>query len=99
MPIEVLAGRLSLPAKETAKIAQRLVQDQVINLHQRLEQKEGMFKASQRTYYYIDHAHAIDVVKWRMYKIKDKVDVRLRNVSPAVARAVGCEQTRECSTH
>lgn len=29
----------------------------------------------------MDYSHATDVIKWRIYQIKQSVDVRLRNVS------------------
>lgn len=37
-------------------------------------------KALQRGYYYLDYSRATDVIKWRMYKIQQTVDVKLRNV-------------------
>lgn len=40
----------------------------------------GAPKASMRTYYYLDYSHAIDVIKWRMYKIQNEIDKKLRNV-------------------
>jgi transcription initiation factor IIE alpha subunit len=48
--------------------------------HRRSELRVGAPKASMRTYYYLDYSHAIDVIKWRMYKIQNEIDKKLRNV-------------------
>lgn len=41
----------------------------------------GFAKAQQRSYYYLDYSKATDVVKWRMWRIQQTIDVKLRNVS------------------
>lgn len=37
-------------------------------------------KATAKTWYYIDFQRTIDVIKWRMYKIRKVIDDKLRNV-------------------
>ena len=54
------------------------------NRHRRQEIKEGAPKAHQRAYYYMDYSHATDVIKWRMFKIQEIIDVKLRNVRPSL---------------
>lgn len=78
-----LAGRVGMASKDLAKIAQPLIADQLVAVYRQLEHKEGAPKAQQRTYYYMDYSHAIDVIKWRMYKIQTVIDDKLRNVRRA----------------
>jgi len=40
----------------------------------------GMMKAQQRAYYFLDYSKATDVIKWRMWRIQQTIDVKLRNV-------------------
>jgi transcription initiation factor TFIIE subunit alpha len=49
----------------------------------------GFAKAQQRSYYYLDYSKATDVVKWRMWRIQQTIDVKLRNVSSLLARVCG----------
>ncbi|GAA5926754.1 hypothetical protein JCM1841_000632 [Sporobolomyces salmonicolor] len=76
---EELGKRLGMPTRDVAKHAHRLVDDQIISVHRRSEMREGAPKAQQRTYYYMDYSKALDVIKWRMWKIQQTIDVRLRN--------------------
>ncbi|GAA5896849.1 hypothetical protein JCM5296_002572 [Sporobolomyces johnsonii] len=76
---EELGKRLGMPTRDVAKHAHRLVDDQIIAVHRRSEMREGAPKAQQRTYYYMDYSKALDVIKWRMWKIQQTIDVRLRN--------------------
>ena len=48
----------------------------------------GFAKAQQRSYYYLDYSKATDVVKWRMWRIQQTIDVKLRNVSSLLAPCV-----------
>lgn len=68
----LLASSKSASSKLTSRLSFRR--------HRRQELKEGAPKAQHRSYYYVDYSHATDVIKWRMYQIKQTVDVRLRNV-------------------
>ncbi|GAA5840255.1 hypothetical protein JCM3766R1_001439 [Sporobolomyces carnicolor] len=76
---EELGKRLGMPTKEVSKLSHRLVQDDLVQLHRRSELKPGAPKASLRTYYYLDFARTVDVIKWRMYKVQQTIDVKLRN--------------------
>ncbi|GAA5824218.1 hypothetical protein JCM11251_001572 [Rhodosporidiobolus azoricus] len=77
---EEIAKRLGMQPKDVAKIAHRLVEDQVVQVHRRSEMRDnGMAKAQLRTYYYLDYSKATDVIKWRMWKIQQTIDVKLRN--------------------
>lgn len=46
------------------------------------ELKEGAQRAVGRQYYYIDYEHFCNVVKWRIAKMRQKIDSTLRNVCP-----------------
>ncbi|BGP07897.1 hypothetical protein JCM10049v2_003742 [Rhodotorula toruloides] len=79
-PADELSKRLGMQVKDVTKIAHRLIEDQLVQIHRRSEMREnGAMKALQRGYYYLDYSRATDVIKWRMYKIQQTVDVKLRN--------------------
>ncbi|BGP02593.1 Transcription initiation factor IIE subunit alpha [Rhodotorula toruloides] len=79
-PADELSKRLGMQVKDVTKIAHRLIEDQLVQIHRRSEMREnGAMKALQRGYYYLDYSRATDVIKWRMYKIRQTVDVELRN--------------------
>ncbi|KAI5480459.1 transcription initiation factor TFIIE subunit alpha [Pseudohyphozyma bogoriensis] len=74
-----LATRVGMKTNDVAKIIVTLIEDQIISVHRRQELREGAPKAQQRTYYFMDYSHATDVIKWRMWKIQNTIDVKLRN--------------------
>ncbi|GAA6050140.1 hypothetical protein JCM3770_000421 [Rhodotorula araucariae] len=77
---EELARRLGMQIKDISKIAHRLVEDQIVQVHRRSEMRDnGMVKAQLRAYYYLDYSKATDVIKWRMWRIQQTIDVKLRN--------------------
>ncbi|GAA5860611.1 hypothetical protein JCM5353_004070 [Sporobolomyces roseus] len=76
---EELGKRLGMPSRDVSKIAHRLVQDQLVQVHRRSELKPGAPKASLRTYFYLDFSKSVDVIKWRMWKVQQTIDVKLRN--------------------
>ncbi|KAG0148900.1 hypothetical protein CROQUDRAFT_669590 [Cronartium quercuum f. sp. fusiforme G11] len=80
MKDEELATRLGVGPKEVAKAANLLIRDQLVSVYLRAEVKPGASKATQRTYYYIDYKHCVDVIKWRMWKISKVLDDKQRNV-------------------
>ncbi|OAV92614.1 hypothetical protein PTTG_09181 [Puccinia triticina 1-1 BBBD Race 1] len=80
MKDEELASRLGIQPKEVAKAATQLVRDQLVSTYMRSELKPGAYKATQRTYYFIDYKHCVDVVKWRMWKMNKVLDDKQRNV-------------------
>ncbi|GAA6025273.1 hypothetical protein JCM11491_000155 [Sporobolomyces phaffii] len=76
---EELGKRLGMPSRDVTKIAHRLVTDQLVQVHRRSELKPGAPKASLRTYFYLDFSKSVDVIKWRMWKVQQTIDVKLRN--------------------
>ncbi|GAA5869680.1 hypothetical protein JCM8547_005104 [Rhodosporidiobolus lusitaniae] len=77
---EEISKRLGLQPKDIAKIAHRLVEDGIVQIHRRSEMRDnGALKAQQRTYYYLDYSKATDAIKWRMWKVQQTIDVKLRN--------------------
>ncbi|GAA5928807.1 uncharacterized protein JCM15063_003973 [Sporobolomyces koalae] len=76
---EELGKRLGMPSRDVSKIAHRLVTDQLVQVHRRSELKPGAPKASLRTYFYLDFSKSVDVIKWRMWKVQQTIDVKLRN--------------------
>ncbi|ORY92804.1 TFIIE alpha subunit-domain-containing protein [Leucosporidium creatinivorum] len=94
---EELAGRVGMPNKDVAKAVQKLIEDQLISVHRRQEQREGAPKAQTRNYYYMDYSHATDVIKWRVYQIKQTVDVRLRNELDS--QGFVCPRCKKSFTH
>lgn len=77
---EELGKRLGMPSRDVSKNAHRLVEDGIVQVHRRSELKPGAPKASLRTYYYLDFTKSVDVIKWRMWKVQQTIDVKLRNV-------------------
>ncbi|MBW0542164.1 hypothetical protein O181_081879 [Austropuccinia psidii MF-1] len=80
MKDEELATRLGIGAKELAKAANQLIRDQLVSVYLRAELKPGAHKSTQRTYYFIDYKHCVDVIKWRMWKMNKVLDDKQRNV-------------------
>jgi len=80
MKDEELASRLGIAPKDVAKAANQLVRDQLVSTYMRAELKPGAYKATQRTYYFIDYKHCVDVIKWRMWKMSKVLDDKQRNV-------------------
>ncbi|GAA5971277.1 hypothetical protein JCM3765_000969 [Sporobolomyces pararoseus] len=76
---EELGKRLGMPSREVSKYCHKLLKDELILLHRRSELKPGAPKASLRTYFYLDFSKSVDVIKWRIFKIQQTVDVKLRN--------------------
>ncbi|KAA1065223.1 hypothetical protein PGT21_032873 [Puccinia graminis f. sp. tritici] len=80
MKDEELSARLGMTPKDLAKAANPLIRDQLVSTYMRAEQKPGAYKATQRTYYFIDYKHCVDVIKWRMWKMNKVLDDKQRNV-------------------
>lgn len=77
---EDLATRLGIGIKDLTKAVHQLVRDQLVSTYMRAEMKPNGIKATQRTYYYIDYKHCVDVIKWRMWKMNKALDDKQRNV-------------------
>ncbi|KAF5368934.1 hypothetical protein D9758_002913 [Tetrapyrgos nigripes] len=74
-----LAGRMGLQPKELNKIIAVLANDCLVKVYRQNELKEGAQRAVGKQYYYIDYAHFCNVVKWRIAKMRHKIDSTLRN--------------------
>ncbi|KAK7462844.1 hypothetical protein VKT23_007420 [Stygiomarasmius scandens] len=74
-----LAGRMGLQPKELNKIIAVLAGDSLVKIYRQNELKEGAQRAVGRQYYYIDYANFCNVVKWRIAKMRLKIDSTLRN--------------------
>ncbi|THV04702.1 hypothetical protein K435DRAFT_826772 [Dendrothele bispora CBS 962.96] len=74
-----LAGRMGLQPKELNKIIAVLANDCLVKVYRQNELKEGAQRAVGKQYYYIDYAYFCNVVKWRIAKMRHKIDSTLRN--------------------
>lgn len=74
-----LAGRLGLQLKELTKLVTVLDKAGLVRTHRQNELKEGAQRSVGRQYYYIDHQHFCNVVKWRVAEMRRKIDENLRN--------------------
>jgi transcription initiation factor TFIIE subunit alpha len=75
-----LAGRMGWQPKELNKVIAVLANDRLVTIYRQNELKEGAQRAVGKQYYYIDYAHFCNVVKWRIAKMRHKIDSTLRNV-------------------
>ncbi|KAF8651404.1 hypothetical protein AX16_004797 [Volvariella volvacea WC 439] len=74
-----LAGKMGLQPKELNKIIAVLANDSLVKVYRQNELKEGAQRSVGRQYYYIDYEHFCNVVKWRVAKMRQKIDSTLRN--------------------
>ncbi|KIK68629.1 hypothetical protein GYMLUDRAFT_36105 [Collybiopsis luxurians FD-317 M1] len=74
-----LAGRMGWQPKELNKVIAVLANDALVKIYRQNELKEGAQRAVGKQYYYIDYAHFCNVVKWRIAKMRHKIDSTLRN--------------------
>jgi transcription initiation factor TFIIE subunit alpha len=74
-----LAGRMGWQPKELNKVIAVLANDCLVKIYRQNELKEGAQRAVGKQYYYIDYAHFCNVVKWRIAKMRHKIDSTLRN--------------------
>ncbi|KAJ4490269.1 TFIIE alpha subunit-domain-containing protein [Lentinula aciculospora] len=74
-----LAGRMGWQPKELNKVIAVLANDCLVKIYRQNELKEGAQRAVGKQYYYIDYAYFCNVVKWRMAKMRHKIDSNLRN--------------------
>ncbi|KAM0749202.1 hypothetical protein T439DRAFT_315420 [Meredithblackwellia eburnea MCA 4105] len=74
-----LARRVGMPPKDVAKSCLKLIEDGLVSVYRRPELREGAMKVTSRAYYYLDYSRATDVVKWRMWKIREEIDGKLRD--------------------
>ncbi|KAF9031211.1 hypothetical protein BDZ89DRAFT_984828 [Hymenopellis radicata] len=74
-----LASRMGLQPKELNKIVAVLSNDKLVKVYRQNELKEGAQRAVGKQYYYIDYEHFCNVVKWRIARMRHKIDSTLRN--------------------
>jgi len=74
-----LASRLGVQAKELNKLMAVLANDRLVQVYRRNELKDGAQRSIGKQYYYIDYQHFCNVVKWRISKMRSKIDDTLRN--------------------
>lgn len=80
LPADVLAHRLGIQVKELAALSSKLVEDKLVCTFRRNEIRDAITNRTvPRTYYYLDFKLFLDVTKWRMMSIRNKIDTRLRN--------------------
>ncbi|PWN52583.1 hypothetical protein IE53DRAFT_384952 [Violaceomyces palustris] len=80
LPADVLAHRLGIQVKDLAALAIKLLDDKLICTFRRNETKDNVHNRTfQRTYYYLDYKLFLDVTKWKMVVIRNKIDKKLRN--------------------
>ncbi|EEB92718.1 hypothetical protein MPER_08733 [Moniliophthora perniciosa FA553] len=70
---------MGLQPKELNKVIAVLSNDSLVRIYRQNELKEGAQRAVGKQYYYIDYAHFCNVVKWRIAKMRHKIDSTLRN--------------------
>lgn len=74
-----LASRMGLQPKELNKVIAVLSNDSLVRIYRQNELKEGAQRAVGKQYYYLDYAHFCNVVKWRIARMRHKIDSTLRN--------------------
>lgn len=74
-----LAGRVGLQPKELNKVIAVLSNDALVKVFRQNELKEGAQRSVGKQYYYIDYEHFCNVVKWRIARMRHKIDHKLRN--------------------
>lgn len=74
-----LAGRIGLQPKELNKVIAVLSNDCLVKVYRQNELKEGAQRSVGKSYYYIDYELFCNVVKWRIAKMRHKIDHKLRN--------------------
>lgn len=85
MPADILASSLGIQIKDLLQIANQLVRDRLLGIYKRSETREtatatSVFTRSAiRNYFYIDRKVFLDVIKWRMMKMRSQIDSVLRN--------------------
>ncbi|KAI9880220.1 MAG: hypothetical protein M1830_004806 [Pleopsidium flavum] len=68
-----LALLLGMQQKDLRKLCGKLREDRLLAVHSRQETREGMQRPISKDYYYIDFHSTIDSIKYRIYRITQKV--------------------------
>ncbi|KAK9433751.1 TFIIE alpha subunit-domain-containing protein [Lipomyces doorenjongii] len=74
-----LPQMVGIQKKELHKLCAKLRDDRLLKIHTRSEPKEGQQRPVQRTYYYIQYREAVDAIKWRIHKLGETFNDKMRN--------------------
>ncbi|KAK9375448.1 TFIIE alpha subunit-domain-containing protein [Lipomyces chichibuensis] len=74
-----LPQMVGIQKKELHKLCAKLRDDRLLKVHTRSEPKEGQQRPVQRTYYYIQYREAVDAIKWRIHKLGETFNDKMRN--------------------
>ncbi|RHZ52552.1 hypothetical protein Glove_460g29 [Diversispora epigaea] len=76
---ENLAKCVGLTVKEIHKLCGNLKEARLIKTYTKSEPKKAEARAIPRTYYNIDWQQVVNVIKWKIYRIRQMVSERMRN--------------------
>ncbi|KAJ8100526.1 TFIIE alpha subunit-domain-containing protein [Lipomyces tetrasporus] len=74
-----LPQMVGIQKKELHKLCAKLRDDRLLKIHTRSEPKEGQQRPVHRTYYYIHYREAVDAIKWRIHKLGETFNDKMRN--------------------
>ncbi|KAL2051825.1 hypothetical protein ABVK25_007981 [Lepraria finkii] len=70
---EDLAHLLGMQQKDLRKLCGKLKEDRLLTVHSRQEIREGQQRPINKDYYYIDFHATIDAIKYRIFRLTQKV--------------------------
>jgi len=76
---ENLAKGVGLNVKEIHKLCGTLKEARLIKTFTKAEPKKAEQRAIPRTYYYVDWQQVVNVIKWKIFKIREMVGDRMRS--------------------
>ncbi|CAG8452721.1 3182_t:CDS:2 [Funneliformis caledonium] len=76
---ENLAKGVGLNVKEIHKLCGTLKEARLIKTFSKTESKKAEQRAMPRTYYYVDWQQVVNVIKWKIFKIREMVGDRMRS--------------------
>ncbi|RGB42015.1 hypothetical protein C1646_662591 [Rhizophagus diaphanus] len=79
MSDENLAKGVGLNVKEIHKLCGTLKEARLIKTFTKAEPKKAEQRAIPRTYYYVDWQQVVNVIKWKIFKIREMVGDRMRS--------------------
>jgi transcription initiation factor TFIIE subunit alpha len=79
MSDENLAKGVGLNVKEIHKLCGTLREARLIKTFTKAEPKKAEQRAIPRTYYYVDWQQVVNVIKWKIFKIREMVGDRMRS--------------------
>ncbi|CAG8607776.1 20089_t:CDS:2 [Dentiscutata erythropus] len=91
---ENLAKGVGLTVKEIHKLCGTLKEARLIKTFTKAEPKKAEQRAIPRTFYYIDWQQVVNVIKWKIYRIREMVGDRMRNEQENKGYlCTGCKKT------